>query len=313
MELEDKSFKILNRQRYKTIKSKYKKLLIGARKNISQIEDLIIKKLKKEKIFAQTSSRVKNIYSIHKKLIKTRNNYQKIQDLLGIRIIAENKEACYKILGIIHTLYQPIPNRFSDYIALPKLNGYQSIHTIVRVNNNLPLEFQIRTTEMDYQANFVLASHFVYTDDLKPKEDKRKNSTYTPQKELKWIHELAQWQEKIKDSSRFIKELKIDFFNDRIFVFTPKGDVKDLPKGSTPVDFAYSVHTEIGNKACGAKIDGALKPLSYQLKDGETVEILIRKNQKGPNPDWLEFVKSSGAKEKIRSKINTLKKIDQYL
>lgn len=311
--LEDASFKIINPKKYCEIEKRYQTILSKAEENILRAEKIVRQGLEKEGIKAEMHSRVKNIYSIHKKLIKTKNNYQGIVDLLGIRIIVKSKEECYKVLGIIHSIYQPIPNQFSDYIALPKLNGYQSIQTIVRVSDNLLLEFQIRTKKMDYQANFGVASHFVYTDDLRPKNNQRKRSTFVSKKELKWIQELALWQKKIKDQNKFIKELKIDFFNDRIFVFTPKGDVKDLPKGSTPVDFAYSVHTEIGNKTSGAKVDGILRPLNHKLKDGETVEIIINKKQKGPNSDWLEFVKSTDAKERIRSRINALKKINQFL
>jgi GTP pyrophosphokinase len=214
-------------------------------------------------------------------------------------------------LGVIHQNYRPIPGHFNDYIALPKLNGYQSIHTIVHINHSTPLEFQIRTKKMDYQANFGVASHFHYTEVLKDKVSKR--GAKTPKKELQWIKELAEWQTKIKDSRAYLQELKIDFFNDRIFVFTPKGEVKDLPRGSTPIDFAYTIHTYIGDHSSGAKVNGQMRRLDHKLNNGDIVEIIINKKQRGPNPDWLKFVKSASAKEKIRSFVNKLKKTNSYI
>jgi len=311
--LEDGAFKILNPKRYKEIKKHYHQVLSRAKKMIKKTLNDLEKKLKSAGIEAKIISRVKNIYSIHKKLIKVRNNYERLYDLLGIRLIVENNEDCYKVLGILHENFRPIPGQFNDYIALPKLNGYQSIHTIVYINHSTPLEFQIRTSKMDYQANFGIASHFHYSEIVKPKDELKRKEIKTPKRELAWIKELALWQTKIKDSKAFIKELKIDFFNDRIFVFTPKGEVKDLPQGSTPIDFAYAVHSYIGDHACGAKIDGMMRSLDYKLGNGEMVEIMINKNQKGPSPDWLKFVKSASAKDKIRSYLNKLKKEDSFI
>lgn len=311
--LEDGAFKILDKKRYKGIKKHYHRMLKQAKKTIKATSSLLGERLKKEGIAAEITSRVKNIYSIHKKLIKVRNNYERILDLLGVRIIVKTTEDCYKVLGIIHQNYRPMPGQFSDYIALPKLNGYQSIHTLVYINETLPLEFQIRTADMDYQANFGVASHFYYSEVLKPKDKTSGQNIKTPKKELIWIKELAEWQNQIKDSKDYIKELKIDFFNDRIFVFTPKGEVKDLPAGSTPIDFAYAVHTDVGDHAAGAKIDGMMKGLDTKLSNGQVVEIITNKNQRGPNPDWLKFVKSASAKDKIRGYINKLKKSDSYI
>jgi GTP pyrophosphokinase len=311
--LEDGAFKILNPEKYQAIKKHYRRILARAKKMVRQTSSEIKKKLKSAKIDAEITSRVKNIYSIHKKLIKVRNNYEQIYDMLGIRIIVETNEDCYKVLGIIHQNYRPIPGKFDDYIALPKLNGYQSIHTIVHINHSTPLEFQIRTHNMDYRANFGVASHFHYTEVLKPKDKVGRRGIKTPKKELLWINELAEWQTKIKDSKAYLKELKVDFFNDRIFVFTPKGEVKDLPIGSTPIDFAYTIHSYIGDHAAGAKINGAMRRLDFKLKNGDVIEIMINKNQHGPNPDWLKFVKSASAKEKIRSYINKLKKTNSYI
>jgi GTP pyrophosphokinase len=311
--LEDGAFKILNPQKYNHIKKHYRKILHQAKKITKKTSHDLKRELEIVGIKTEVKFRVKNIYSIHKKLIKVRNNYERIQDFLGIRVITENQEDCYKTLGLIHQKYQPVLGHFSDYIALPKLNGYQSIHTIVRVNQATPIEFQIRTYEMDYQANFGVASHFHYTEVLKPKDKLGRQGIKTSKKELSWIKELAEWQTKIKDSKAYLQELKIDFFNDRIFVFTPKGEVKDLPLGSTPIDFAYSVHSQIGDQAAGAKINGAMKKLDFKLKNGDVVEIIINKNQRGPNPDWLKFVKSASAKDKIRSYINKLKKSNSFI
>ncbi|TSC91444.1 MAG: GTP pyrophosphokinase, partial [Candidatus Berkelbacteria bacterium Licking1014_96] len=317
--LEDGAFKTLNPAKFKEIKKHYRQILTRADKMIKKISLDLKKELNSAKIEAKITFRVKNIYGLHKKLIKLRHNYQRIYDLLGIRIIVKTKEDCYKVLGLIHQNFRPIPNQFSDYIALPKLNGYQSIHTIVRlgaaaeprrirINHSVPLEFQIRTYEMDYQANFGVASHFYYSDIVKPKDKNKRDKIKTPKKELAWIKELAEWQAKIKDSRAYIRELKIDFFNDRIFVFTPKGEVKDLPAGSTPIDFAYAVHSYIGDHARGARVDGVMRGLDFKLSNGEVVEIIINKNQRGPNADWLAFAKSASAKDKIRSYINKLKK-----
>jgi len=311
--LEDGAFKILQTNKYKEIKKYNRQILARAKKIIKKTTIGLKKKLKTAEIDAEITSRVKNIYSIHKKLIKIRNNYDRMYDLLGIRIIVKTKDDCYKVLGIIHQNYRPITGHFIDYIALPKLNGYQSIHTIVYINHSIPLEFQIRTPEMDYQANFGVASHFHYTEVLKPRDKVGRRGIKTPKHELAWIKELALWQKKIHDSRVYIKELKIDFFNDRIFVFTPKGDVKDLPKGSTPIDFAYTVHSYIGDHAAGAKINGLMKSLNYKLNNGDVIEIIINKKQKGPSSDWLQFVKSTSAKDKIRSYINRLKKANSYI
>lgn len=321
--LEDGAFKILNPKKYNEIKKHYRRILNQAKKTIAQTTKDVQSQLDSSGIKAEVTSRVKNIYSIHKKLIKVRNNYHRLYDLLGIRIIVKNKEECYKVLGIIHQNFRPLIGQFSDYIALPKLNGYRSIHTIVRLgatesrrvrtNHSLPLEFQIRTQSMDYQANFGVASHFYYSEVAKPKDKINRIGIKTPKQELNWISEFSQWQKKIKDPHAYLSDLKIDFFNDRIFIFTPRGDVKDLPAGSTPIDFAYAVHSSIGDRACGAKIDGAIKPLDYKLKNGETVLIMINKNQRGPNPDWLNFVKSASAKDKIRSYLNKLKKSDSFI
>lgn len=311
--LEDGAFKTLNPAKFREIKKHYRKILARADKLIKKISLDLKSELNSAGIEAEITFRVKNIYGLHKKLIKLRNNYQKIYDMLGIRIIVKTKEDCYKVLGIIHQNFRPIPNQFSDYIALPKLNGYQSIHTITHINHSTPLEFQIRTCEMDYQANFGVASHFYYSDIVKPKEKNKRDKIKTPKKELTWIQELAEWQAKIKDSRAYLRELKIDFFNDRIFVFTPKGDVKDLPLGSTPIDFAYAVHSYVGDHACGAKIDGVMRKLDFKLSNGEVVEILINKNQRGPNADWLKFTKSASAKDKIRSYINKLKKTNSFI
>lgn len=311
--LEDGAFKILNPKRFKEIRKHYRIILERAERTIDEVKNNLEKIFNQNSLRAKITARVKNIYSIHKKLIKVRNNYEGIFDLIGVRIIVETVEDCYRVLGIIHQNYRPVIGNFIDYIALPKLNGYKSIHTIVHVNHSVPLEFQIRTQKMDYQANFGVASHFHYTEVLKPKDKVDRVGIKTPRRELGWIHELAEWQKQIKDSKDYIRELKVDFFNDRIFVFTPKGDVKDLPRGSTPIDFAYSIHTYIGDHASGAKINGAMRGLDYKLKNGEVVEIMVNKNQRGPNPDWLKFVKSAGAKDKIRSFINKLKKSNSYI
>jgi len=291
-ELEDLSFPYVYPNEYssllKNLKTKYKEADVYIKKTKPEVEKL----LRKSKIdFIKITSRAKRYYSLYKKLLYHEMNIEKIYDLVALRIITKNIADCYAVLGAIHSVWPPLPGRIKDYIALPKPNGYQSLHTTVFFVNNRITEIQIRTQEMHKRSETGNAAHWLYKSSLSKK---------STAKELQWVQQLQDWQAKFTDSKEFLEAMKIDFFKDRIFVVTPKGDVIDLPAGATPVDFAYQIHSEIGDNCSGAKINGKIVPLDHKLHSGDLVEILIQKNKK-PSPSWLNFVKTSIAKNHIRS------------
>jgi guanosine-3',5'-bis(diphosphate) 3'-pyrophosphohydrolase len=240
------------------------------------------------------NSRAKHYYSLYQKLLRKDMNLEAIHDLVALRVIVKSVEECYGALGVVHAMWKPLPGRIKDYIALPKPNGYRSIHTTVFGPHGKVIEIQIRTQEMHEEAERGIAAHWHYTE---AKTGKLRSGAVP--KEFAWVRQLQKWQEEQSITDNFIDSLKIDFFKDRIFVITPKGDVVDLPEGATPVDFAYQIHTEIGNQCSGARVNGKIVPLDYRLSSGEVVEILTQKN-KMPSEQWLEFVKTSFAKNKIR-------------
>ncbi len=283
------------------------------RKNIKEL--LIKKNIKYIDIFGRN----KHTYSTYKKLLRKDKDISKIHDLIALRIITATVNDCYSILGIIHNHWQVLNGRLKDYISQPKPNGYQSIHTTIFDESHVPIEIQIRTQKMDKTAEFGIAAHWRYKEDKKISIDK---------KNFQWIDDLIKWQKKIKDNENYLKSIKLntDIFKSRIFVFTPKNDVIDLPENSTAIDFAYHIHTEIGNKCIGAKINDKMSKVDTELKNGDFVEILTDKNRKGPNPDWLNFVKTNTAKEKIKDalvhlnndkisvfKDNIVKKFNSYI
>ncbi|MEO5927090.1 MAG: RelA/SpoT family protein [Patescibacteria group bacterium] len=242
----------------------------------------------------EVHGRAKHLYSTYKKLLKNERNIARIYDLMAIRVIVPTVGDCYAALGIIHGRWTPLKGRIKDYMAQPKPNGYQSLHTTVFCEGGEIVEFQIRTSEMNREAEYGIAAHWSYkTDPTKP----------SPGSNIDWVGQLADIQQELADKKTYLsslEELKIDVFKDRIFVFTPKGDVIDLPEESTPVDFAYAIHTDIGNTCTSAKVNDELAPLERTLKSGDIIEIMTDKNRKGPNPDWLKFVKTHHAKSKIR-------------
>ncbi|MBE3573885.1 MAG: bifunctional (p)ppGpp synthetase/guanosine-3',5'-bis(diphosphate) 3'-pyrophosphohydrolase [Firmicutes bacterium] len=258
------------------------------------IQDIIAtlrRRLAEMGIEAEVQGRPKHFYSIYNKMKTQGKSFAEILDLMAVRIIVGTVKDCYGVLGLVHTLWKPIPGRFKDYIAMPKSNMYQSLHTTVVGPKGFPVEIQIRTREMHRTAEYGIAAHWRY------KEGRAENDEY--EEKLAWLRQIMEWQKDLKDVHEFMETLKIDLFTDEVYVFTPKGDVKALPAGSTPVDFAYAVHTDVGHRCIGAKVNGRIVPLNYVLRNGEFVEIITGKNS-GPSQDWLGFVKTSRARSKIR-------------
>jgi GTP pyrophosphokinase len=297
-QLEDLAFPYVYPEKYKLTRK-----IVGRKREelenyLKTIVPLVEEQLKKNNLLLlKIKYRAKHLYSVWRKLQKEDMDIKRVYDLVAMRIIMPKTEDCYAALGIIHQMWKPMPGRFKDYIALPKPNGYQSLHTTVFAENGRMVEIQIRTKEMDEEAEWGIAAHWVYETNKATKKYKKKQS-FVPPKNFYWITQLQEWQKRFYNSQQFLESLKIDFFKDRIFVLTPKGDIIDLPEGATPIDFAYQVHTEIGNQAAGAKANGKLVPLNYNLKSGEVVEILIQKG-KLPSSSWLEFVKMSETRKEI--------------
>ncbi|MEK7175625.1 MAG: RelA/SpoT family protein [Patescibacteria group bacterium] len=292
-DLEDAAFPHLYPKEYaqveKIIKGKEKLY----KKYLDEAQEELIKELIKNKIKPITVDyRIKRKYSLWKKLLKYNMDLDKIYDIIALRIIVENIEDCYKVLGVIHSIWTPLPGRIKDYIALPKTNGYKSIHTTVFTGSGGILEIQIKTREMHIEASYGIAAHFGYKEEDYGKNINEKNK-------LKWIEELKDFQHMPDDSKKFIEHIKMDFFKDRIFIFTPRGDVIDLPDESNPIDFAYSIHSDLGDHVCGAKINGKMSQIFTKLKNGDIVEILKKKDAH-PSGKWLDYVKTSVAKKNIK-------------
>ena len=298
-QLEDLAFPYIFPEEYKLTRK-----IVGKRREelenyLKELIPLLQKKLKENNLNPQKIKfRAKHLYSIWRKLQKEEMDIKRIYDLVAMRIIMPNVEECYGALGIIHQMWKPVPGRFKDYIALPKPNGYQSLHTTVFAQGGKIVEIQIRTPQMDEEAEWGIAAHWIYGS-LKNTKGYKKRKKFYPPKNFYWINQLREWQKKFYNSKEFLNALKVDFFKDRIFVLTPKGDIIDLPDGATPIDFAYQIHTDIGNQAAGAKINDRLVPLDYKLQSGEIVEIIIKKRKKMPSSSWLEFVKMSETKKRI--------------
>ncbi len=296
--LEDLGFMHLHPFRYRVLERTLKKSKGNQRQIVNRISEEFKKALAEEGIEGEVIGREKHLYSIYKKMLEKRRSLSEVVDVYGFRIVVEDVNACYQTLGLVHQLYKPMPGRFKDYIAIPRINGYQSLHTTLFGPKGLPLEVQIRTRQMDRVAESGVASHWVYKADEK--------TDATPQRRAReWLANLAELQ-KSGTSEEFLESVKVDLFPDKIYVFTPKGDIMPLPKGATTVDFAYAVHTDVGNRCVSAKVNRALVPLRTPLQNGQTVEIITAKGAR-PNPNWLTFVRSAKARTAIRQHMKNLR------
>ncbi len=295
-ELEDLAFAHLDPEMYYEIAKRLKKKRKDRENYVHDIIYQINNGLGQIDIEADIQGRPKNIYSIYKKMIKQGKDIDEIYDKIAIRVLVDDIRDCYGVLGIIHTMWKPIPGRFKDYIATPKPNMYQSLHTTLIGKGGEPFEVQIRTWDMHRTAEYGIAAHWRYKEGVSSKDSKETKFD----KKLSWLRQILEWQQEIKDTREFMESLKIDLFDDTVFVFSPKGAVFELPKGACPVDFAYRVHTEVGHKCIGAKVNGRIVPLDFALANGDIVEILTTKNPSGPTHDWLNFVTTSSAKSRIK-------------
>ena len=289
-ELEDRSLKILDPVGYQEISDYLEEQNHGFADFLDETKARIIEKLDQVGIKCQVKARLKSVYSIYRKLYGQNLRFSELYDLCATRVIVKSLADCYNVLGLIHDLYKPVPGRFKDYISTPKPNGYQSLHTVVIGTEGIPFEGQIRTEEMDTQAEYGIAAHWKYKNGLKGSQ---KEATFA------WVRQLIESQQD-SDATDFIKNVKTDLFADEVYVFTPRGDVINLPKGATPIDFAYAIHSAVGNRMTGAKVNGRIVPIDCELHSGEIVDVITSKNSTGPKRDWMQIVKTNGARTKIK-------------
>lgn len=290
-ELEDLALRYLEPQKYYELVQKVAKKRQEREGYIEKVKKILRRQLNALHIKAEIQGRPKHFYSIYLKMVRQDKPFEEIYDLMALRVLVESIPDCYEVLGVVHNLWKPIPGGFKDYIAMPKSNMYQSLHTRVIGENGEPLEVQIRTREMHMIAEYGIAAHWRYKDG---------SADDTLLEKIAWLRQLLEWQQESKDADEYLENLRFDLFEDEVFVFTPKGDVKNLPAGATPVDFAYHIHTQIGQQCVGAKVNGRLVPLDYKLQNGDIVQILTTKKESGPSSDWMQFVVTSKAKSKIR-------------
>ncbi len=298
-ELEDLAFRNLEPEAYGDVVKRIARKRHDRESLVSDLREILARELESVGIKADITGRPKHIYSVWQKMNREHKDFTEIYDLSAIRVLVDTVHDCYGVLGVVHSLWKPVPGRFKDYVAMPKSNGYQSLHTTVITHTGEPIEIQIRTQEMHRVAEFGVAAHWTYKEGGKDGGKEGGRGASFDQK-LSWLRSLLEWQSDLGDAESFLDTVKVDLFQDEVYVFTPKGDVLNLPADSTPVDFAYRIHTEVGHRCIGAKVNGRMVPLDYELKNGEIIEILTSKGPHGPSRDWLSFVKSASAKERIR-------------
>lgn len=292
-ELEDLCLRYLDPDGYQNLINKVGMKRAEREKSIDSVMGTLSAKIREMNIQFEIAGRPKHFYSIYRKMVLQNKPFEQIFDLIALRVLVNSVQDCYAVLGIVHTLWKQVPNRFKDYISTPKPNMYQSLHTTVVGENGMPFEVQIRTYEMHRIAEYGIAAHWRY------KEGKQVADGLDGK--LYWLRQILDWQNDMRDSEEFIKSLKVDLFSEEVFVFTPRGEIIDMPKGATPIDFAYRIHSAVGNKCVGAKVNGRIVTLDTPLNTGDFVEIITQQNSKGPSRDWLKIVKTSQAKAKIRN------------
>src|ERR1700719_4530713 len=292
-ELEDLSFRYLEPESFLALQKEVSDKAPVHKKFLEEVQATIRSKLVENGIPAELEARVKGLYSLHRKIIRQERSLEQVYDLLAVRVITDNERNCYAALGVMHHIWRPVPGRFKDYIAMPRPNLYRSLHTTV-IHNGQPFEVQIRTQEMHHTAEEGVAAHWKYKDDKPVTEDDQR---------ITWMRQLIEWSQELEEPGEFLSTLKVDLAPVEVYAFTPKGRVLELPRGATPVDFAYSVHTEVGHQCVGAKVNGQMVALRHEIVSGDVVEILTQKGHK-PSRDWLSFVKSSHARTKIKHGIN---------
>ncbi|HEX7046155.1 MAG TPA: bifunctional GTP diphosphokinase/guanosine-3',5'-bis pyrophosphate 3'-pyrophosphohydrolase [Gammaproteobacteria bacterium] len=299
LELEDLGFRSMYPQRYRVLARRMKKARGNQKEIVKTIANAFENALGQENIYAEVRGREKHLYSVYKKMKEKSLSFDEVLDVYGFRIVVDKVDTCYRALGVVHNVYKPVPGRFKDYIAIPKTNGYQSLHTVLFGPNGVPIEAQIRTTDMDRIAEAGIAAHWLY-------KTGSSSSTSPEVRAREWLRSVMEMQKGSGNSLEFLENVKIDLFPDEVYVFTPQGDIRRLPRGSTSVDFAYAVHTDVGNTCVAAKIDRRLAPLRTPLVNGQTVEVITAPNAK-PNPAWLNFVVTAKARANIRNYLKHLK------
>ncbi|MHB8572273.1 MAG: RelA/SpoT family protein [Candidatus Dormibacteria bacterium] len=292
-ELEDLAFEQLNPEAFDDIVRRVAQRRKERETFVRDMAEILEKELSQIGIRAEIRGRPKHLYSIYQKMLKGGKDFTDIYDLTGIRVLVENVKDCYGVLGVVHSLWKPVPGRFKDYLAMPKTNMYQSLHTTVVAHTGDPIEVQIRTYTMNETAEYGVAAHWHYKEGAP--------TARQSEEKFSWLRQLTDWQKEMLDPETFVDAVKVDIFQDEVFVFTPRGDVLALPSASTPIDFAYRVHTEVGHRCLGAKVNGRMVPLDHLLQNGDIVEVLTSKAPHGPSRDWLAFVKTTSAREKIRA------------
>ena len=292
-ELENLSLYFLDPESYCSIQQGIEKIRDHREKQIQEATEKLSQRIQQANLVVEIQSRLKNIYSIYLKINRQNVSLEDLHDLIALRAITNTVEECYAVLGLVHSLWVPVAGRFKDYIALPKSNMYQSLHTTVIGPGGVPMEIQIRTREMHHVAEYGIAAHWRY-------KRKSADSADAFNERMAWLRQILEWQQDLRTTHEFVESLKIDLFDDEVYVFTPKGDLKKLPKGSSPIDFAYLIHTEVGNNCIGARVNKQIVPLDYELKSGDIVEIISSRSSSGPSLDWLRIAKTPAARNKIR-------------